>query len=95
MKVEEFKEVFKKKKDTDNCFLLNKNYQTYYCIDLYLRKNNLVFELTTSDDKPLYPLSRIEIFSTHIKNDYDVLFMDNEEEIENVTLDDITFEEKI
>lgn len=43
--------------------------------------------MTTSDNKPIYPLFRIEIFSTHIKNDYEVLF------IENVTLDDISFEQ--
>lgn len=95
MKVEEFKEVFKNRKNSNDIFVVRKNHKIYYCIDLYLRKNNLVFELTTSDDKPLYPTSRIEIFSTHIKNDYDVLFMENEEVIENITLDDISFEENI
>lgn len=95
MKVEEFKEVFKNKKNTNDIFVIRKNHKIYHCTDLYLRNNNLVFELTTSDDKLLYPTSHIEIFSTHIKNDYDVLFTENEEEIENITLNDISFEENI
>lgn len=95
MKAEEFKGVFKNKKNSNNIFTARKNHRIYYCLDLYLRKNNLVFELTTSDDKPLYPTSRIEIFSTHIKNDYDVIFTENEEVIENITLDDISFEENV
>ena len=95
MKVEEFKEVFKNKKNLNDIFTVRKNHRIYYCIDLYLRKNNLVFELTTSDDKPLYPTSRIEIFSTHTRDEYDVIFMENEEVIENVTLDDIFFEENV
>lgn len=95
MKVEEFKEVFKSKKNSNDIFVIKKNHKIYYCVDLYLRKNNLVFELITSDDKPLYPTSRIEIFSTHIKNDYEVVFIDNEEVIENVSLENISFEESI